>query len=229
MKLPIKHKKDWFIASIITFIALYYISMYYDFRIMSFMMRFSPDKMNLMNYPGGWGNLALVGFIMTLLLVGIMVVVKKKLHIILITGGLGILFTVFMFLGFIIHTNLIVGTSKTLSPTSIWISCFDKDINIHLDYDTDRGKEFTKAAKALEAEAKSVQKELKSQTKMREEETYHIWISYPQKYGQSYDLILYVQGDRIYSYHGTGDPESRVFYKDSGFRKLLQNIVEQNK
>ena len=76
IKLPIKSRKDWLIAFAVAFVTIYYITVYNNFKIEKFMMRFSPDKMNLMNYPGGWGNLMVVAIIMTVLVVIVMMILK---------------------------------------------------------------------------------------------------------------------------------------------------------
>ncbi|MDD3174355.1 MAG: hypothetical protein PHF63_11990 [Herbinix sp.] len=228
MKLPIKTKKDWCITLIITFIALYYVSMNYDDRIENIMMKFSPVKMNIMNYPTGWGNLVLVGLIMTILSTIIMMIQKMSRKRILLIASLGFIFSISMFFGFMIHTNLIVGTSKTFHPTSIWINCYDKDINLEMEKDSTLAQKFLTSAISLKALTKSEQKEVKSQAEHQGENTYNIWISFPKKYGQSYDFIFYVQGDKIYSHHGMGTAEDRVFYSDNGFLELLQNIIKEN-
>ncbi|WMJ85641.1 hypothetical protein [Anaerocolumna sp. MB42-C2] len=226
MKLPIKTKKDWCILFLVMFIALYYISMYYNFKIEKIMMRFAPDKMNLMNYPGGWGNLVLTGIIMTILVSALMIVQKEKKKKIFLAAGAGILFSVLMFAGYLIHTSLIVGTSKVLPADRIHISDYG-DTNITLTEETDEGRRLTALAVSLKAEPKSKQKELKAKVVDREEDLLNIWISYPKKYGHSYDLILYVGGGLIYSYHGTGESESRIFYEDNGFYDMLQSIIKK--
>ena len=225
MKLPIKTKKDWCILFLVMFIALYYISMYYNFKIEKIMMRFAPDKMNLMNYPGGWGNLVITGIIMTILISALMIVQKEKKKIFL-TAGVGILFSVLMFSGYLIHTGLIVGTSKVLPADRIHISNYG-DTNITFTEETEESRKLTALAVSLKAEPKSKQKELRIKEIDPTEDLFNIWISYPKKYGHSYDLILYVSGGRIYSYHGTGEPESRIFYEDNGFYDMLQSILKK--
>jgi len=226
MKLPIKAKRDWIITIFILFVVLYYSTMYFNTEIEEFMMRFSPDKLNIMNYPGGWGNFLVVGLLMTLIMVAMMAITKVKVKRIAFVASIGIVFTCIMFFGFILHTNLIVGSSKTMEATSIRISCFDVDINVDATRDTDLATQFIAAAVSMKAKDANEQKKLRAERDLDGKTAYHIWISYPEKYGQSYDLILYVDGNKIYSNHGMGTPNSRLFYEDNGFYELLQRLVE---
>ena len=228
MRIPIKNKKDWCIAFLIVFVILYYLSLHYDFRIEQLMMRFSPDKLNMMNYPGGWGNFMFVGFGMTILVIIMLIITKMSTRRIITTAIIGIVFTGSMFLGFILHTNLIVGTSNTMKATSVWINGFKGNINIKSSAGENFTDELIASAVSLEAKPNSEQKELRSVRDSLNNDIYHIWISYPRKYGQSYDLILYVEEDKIYSYHGGGTPDTRVFYEDNGFIQKLQSIISKN-
>jgi hypothetical protein len=229
MKLPIKTKKDWCIAFIAAFIILYYLSMNYDFRIMQFMMRFAPLKMNLMNYPAGWGNFVIVGIGMTILTLGVLLIKKATVKRIVLAATVGTTFTAAMLFGFMLHTNLIVDTSKNMKATSVWITCYEQEQNI----DSKPGDELTDqliaSAIALKAKSDSQQKLLRALPENSEDIVYHIWISYPKKYGQSYDLILYASKDRIYSYHGDGTGDTRVYYEDNGFLQTLDKIIDQSK
>lgn len=227
MKLPIKTKKDWIILLIILFIVLYYITMYYNFHIASVMIKFAPYKMNNMNYPEGWGNLVLVGFIMTILIIIIMILQRVSKKCILLSAAIGIAFSILMFTGFLIHTNLVVGTSKTLPFSNVWIGGYEKNSkSIVLSQSSPSGKKLAALAVSLKPKPKSEQRKLKIASENKN--TCNIWISYPKKYGQSYDLILYVSDHQIYSYHGMGTWDCRVFYEDNGFLRQLQDIREGN-
>lgn len=225
MKQPIKSKRDRMIAIILLFVGLYYSTMYYENYIDDFMIRFSPDKLNMMNYPGGWGNFLVVGVCMTIIIIVFMLITKIKAKWILVTGVIGILFTLAMLLGFVLHTNLIVGTSKTMKATSIWITSAEGGVNRDVTQQDKLTEKFIQAAVDLNAKSRAIQKELKAIEDTSGNEVYHVWISFPKKYGQSYDLILYVDGDRIYSYHGYGTPDNRVYYEDNGFCELLQKLL----
>jgi hypothetical protein len=230
MKLPIKTKRDWCIAFIVTFVAMYYITMLFNWKIEMFMMKFAPVKLNIMNYPGGWGNLMIVGVIMTILTILLMVLQRKSWKYTVFAATVGIVISAGLFVGFLVHTNLIVGTSKKLQAVSIRISNYD-NINISLDGKNSLDKEFAEAAVGLKEKSRIEQNKLKyDKDNEKDEETrYHVWISYPEKYGQSYDLILYVEGDTIYSNHGDGTPESRVFFENNGLIELLEKLLAENK
>lgn len=226
MRLPIKTKRDWAILFIIVFIALYYISMYYNSEIEKFMMRYAPDKMNIMNYPEGWGNLALVGLIMTLLITLILILQKVSIKRILVLVCVGVVFSIIMFCGYFIHTGLIVGTGRTLTADRISITNYN-GTDVNLSEETSLGKKFTDLAVSLKAKPESEQRVLRAKLTDHAEESWHVWISYPKKYGQSYDLILYINSDGIYSNHGMGDAESRIFFNDNGFYESLQSLVKE--
>jgi len=226
IRVPIKNKKDWCIAFLILFVIIYYLSLHYDYRIEEFMIRFSPDKMNMMNYPGGWGNFMFVGFSMTILVIIILIITKTSSKWMIITAIIGIAFTGIMFLGFIIHTNLIVDTSKSMKATSVWISGYEDNINIHCSIGEKITDELIASVVALEAKPNSERNKPQSTTDTSADVVYHIWISYPEKYGQSYDLIMYADGYNIYSYHGGGTPDTRVYYEDNGFLQNLQDIID---
>ncbi len=228
MKLPIKTKRDWIIAFLILFVALYYSTMYFEMDIEEFMIRFAPDKLNVMNYPAGWGNFLVVGFLMTILLIAMMVITKIRTKRIVILAVGGTVFTIAMFVGFIIHTKLIVGTSMTMEATSIRINCYDKNVNVEVDPESDLATQFMNAAVTMKAKSVNEQKILRADKESIGNGTYHVWISYPKKYGQSYDLILYIEDDEIYSYHGMGTPDTRIFYEDNGLCELMQRLVEES-
>lgn len=228
MRIPIKNKKDWCITFLIVLVILYYLSLHYDYRIEEFMIRFSPDKMNMMNYPGGWGNFMFVGAVMTILVVLILVITKKSIKRILLCTIIGIVFTCSMFLAFLIHTDLIVDTSKTMKATSVWISGYENNINIHSSVGEEITDRLIASAVALETKPNSERSKPQPIPDTSAAVVYNIWISYPEKYGQSYDLIIYVEGNKIYSYHGGGTPDTRVYYEDNGFLQNLQDIIDMN-
>ena len=63
------------------------------------------------------------------------------------------------------------------------------------------------------------------QQKEREFETM-IWFRYPEKYGQSYWMMCYVDGEEIYMQKEDGVPS--VFYKDNGLLDYLKKLEKDS-
>lgn len=191
----IKTKKDWIMFFLCSALLIYgVVNGCFGSSIMHFMERFMPDKLTVMNQPGGYGTLIITVLLMTLLLLGLEISWKKKKKIMWITGCTGLLLSAAIFGGYYFHGWLLVHQVYTTPALSASVSFDGKREHWQA------GDERLIKLQELAADMKRLPKE--EEILMREKDHGNsdnmdiVWINFPKRYFHSYDLIFRINADK---------------------------------
>ncbi len=218
-KWQIKTKKDWCIAFLFAFLIICVLAEYKFSWTNDFLQKFFPDKMNYTCQPKGYAVFLLIVAGMTIF-TGIVLVLKKK-SVKLLAGliGVSILLCIGTVSVFQYHCRLIVRMPEKSEPQSADLHDWNTDFSPELS------KEETKKLSELMYALKQLPKE--AQEKLNQKEWnggIHIWLTYPEKYGQSYWMIAEVEDGAIRMSKNGGMPY--VFYEDNGVLDYLEQFYE---
>ena len=227
MNIKIKTKIDRVIAFIFSLLIIYGITTRFSYRMQAILLEYGNSKLTNMNQPGGYSNLILTVLIMTLLIEILLIAYRKPLIIKIITLVAGILCTLLLFAGYLFNCNLIVSVLGHEEPVSVSANGWGTDINLTMN----KGQQDTLVSycESLEPVSQDQEKELESTFYANGNITGNsllIWITYPQKYGHNYDLMVCVYDDMIFIRKGYNNKSKEIvtFYKDNGLLSFINQL-----
>ena len=220
----IKSRKDQVICLICLTLLVYAVANgCFGARIMRFMERFMPDKLTVMNQPGGYGTLIVTTAVMTLVLLVYEIIGKKKKKIMWITVCSGFLLSTAIFGGYYLHGWLLVRQVYTTKAMSAWINYDGKNIN--WEAGDERLLKLQELAAGMKRLSKEEQLILRSNDHGDSRQTDMVWIRFPYRYFHSYDLIFRINEDHTI-YIGNG-PRAANYYNDNGVVEFLQSEADE--
>lgn len=218
-KWRIKTKKDWCIAFIFAFLIISVLAEYHFQWTNDFLQRFFPDKMNYTCQPKGYAVLLLIVIGMTIFTEAVFLFRKKPVKLAGGLLGIGILLCVGTVALFRYHCQLIVAMPEKSEPQSAMLSDFGSETNVSTELSKEEQKKLGELMYALQPLPQAEQEKLNQ----REWEAgIHIWLTYPEKYGQSYWMIANVEDGVIRMSPNGGMPY--VFYEDNGLVEYLKEL-----
>ncbi|MBT9778294.1 hypothetical protein GPL15_17485 [Clostridium sp. MCC353] len=219
----IKTKKDRAVCLIcLTLLVYAVVNGCFRDKIMRFMERFMPDKLTVMNQPGGYGTLIVTTIVMTLFLLVYEIIGKKKIKMLWITACSGILLSTALFGGYYLHGWLLVRQVYTTPAVSAWIHYHGASINLKAG--DERLLKLQELASGMERLPKEEQLLLRSEDHGNSGRMDMVWINFPYRYFHSYDLIFRINEDGTV-YIGNG-PKAANYYDDNGVIEFLRTEAE---
>lgn len=219
----IKTKKDWIIFFICAALLVYgVVNGCFGSRIMHFMERFMPDKLTVMNQPGGYGTMIVTVLVMALLLLVLEHCNKKKKRVMWITVGTGLLISTALFCGYYVHGWLLVRQVYTTPAVSAMVTIDGNHMELQA------GDERLIRLQELAADMKRLPKEEEKRVRTKDHGNSGnldiVWINFPRRYFHSYDLIFRINADHTI-FIGSGE-RLADYYEDNGIIDYLQSLAE---
>lgn len=235
----IKTKRDWCIAFLFAVIIVYGISMKFSNIYRELLLPLANHKMTNLNYHEGYGNWIVTSVVMTLIILLVMAAQKPlenkrfSLRRYLAVLGAGTAAALLGLGAFIVHSHLIVSSVHSMQPLSIAVSRRGYESVVITDPCTQGNedvREMIQLCVQLEEMEPAAQKEiLESGFDPNYSESDCIWITYPKRFGHSYDLVIHIQEGIIYI--GRGYDIKNQFmtpiYEDNGILEKLEKIVDK--
>lgn len=229
MNLPIKSKKDWFIAFALTFLLIYALSGSHSQTYQKLLLSVGNFRLTTVNQPASYGNLIATVLIMTTLLAVLMTILRKRWKVVIQILLTGSLLSLVILGAYHLHCNLIVSVINTEVPSYISLSLNDRKTNFELTKEQEI--RLVDLCSSLEPMKKQDAAFLKEQLKRSENNIYdgslNIWISYGQKYGHYFSYRIHVVDDIIYIRKGYNyqDEELITICLDNGLLACLDEIT----
>ena len=229
MNLPIKTKKDWVIAFIFALLIIYGISTRFSFRLQSLLLEYGNSKLTNMNQPRGYGNLIITALVMTILIEIMLMAYRKSTKIKIITLLSGMLCAALLFAGYLFNCNLIVSVIGNEEPVSVSANGWGTDIKLNMN--KEQQDKLVSYCETLGPVSADQEKELENSFYADGNITGNsllIWITYPEKYGHNFDLMVCVYDNMIFVRKGYNNRNKEIvtFYKDNGLLSLINQMKE---
>ncbi len=219
-EIKIKTKKDWCIAFVFVTLIVYVISNFFTMSIQNRLLCYGNPMLTIMNQPKSYGNVAFTIIVMTILVEIILFRRHKKAVLKMICPVAGVLLLVAVIAGYFTHVNLIVSSKNEGNGAMRNISTWGGEADF--TFTKEEEEEIIKLCEQLKPVSKEKQKELEERVLNKygsmPDGTELIWISYPKKYGHSFDLMICVAKQSIFVYKGLDNRQKaiNIFFEDNG-------------
>lgn len=215
----IKTKKDWCIAFLFALLAVYGVSTFFSFDFQCLLLRYGNPMLTNMNQPKSYGNVIFTILVMTALVEAVWW--RKKSARVKAAGAVaGALLAAAALMGYFLHCNLIVSSIEHGNGVVSSISPWGEEADVHFT-DTQK-REIVKLCEALRPVSAGEQKWLEQEYMDAggdiPDSAELIWITYPQRYGHMFDLMVCVDGSRIFVWKGYDNRQRPIvtFFEDNG-------------
>lgn len=222
----INTKKDKIITVLFCILLVYgIINGLFRNSIMHFMERFMPDKLTIMNQPGGYGTVIAAVLVLTLIWVLYGIYKKKEGKLLLASALAGFAMALAVLGAYYGHGWLLVHQVHTTPSSSAWITYEETSMNLYAG--DERLSGLQELAGDLKPVPRNEQERLNGEKHGEWEDQKMIWMRFPHRYFHSYDMILYINADdTIYMHRGSMDTR---YYEDNGIIAYLTGMIEKEK
>lgn len=216
----IKTKKDWCIAGLFAALGVYGVSTFFSFDFQCILLRYGNPMLTNMNQPKSYGNVIFTVLVMVALLETVWWKKKKSTRVKVIGAVTGAALAGIVLMGYFLHCNLIVSSIKQGDGVVSSISAWGEEADLHFTDSQER--EIVKLCEMLspvsDEEQKRLEKNYMDAGGSIPDSAELIWITYPKRYGHMFDLMVCVDGDRIFVRKGYDIQQRPIvrFFEDNG-------------
>lgn len=216
----IRTKKDWCIAGVFAALAAYGVSTFFSSDFQGILLRYGNPMLTDMNQPKSYGNVIFTILIMVILLEAVWWKMKRRARMKVLGAAAGTALAAAVLAGYFLHCDRIVSSIESGDGTVIDISPWGKEADIH--FTDSQEKEIVKLCETLKPVSAGEQKRLAREYLDAGEDVPDsaelIWITYPKRYGHMFDLMVRVDGDRIFVKKGDDNRQRPIvtFFEDNG-------------
>lgn len=224
-RFKIKTKKDWCLAFIFATLVVYGISRTFSYTLQNWLLQYGNPMMTNMNQPKSYGNVMFTIVVMTIIVEIVLFRHKKSKKIMCLLAASGCVFTAAVFGMYLLNVEKIVSVIEEEDCLNVNIGYWaGNDLNL-----TEEQKENI-ARMCEELEPVSAEEEAKLEAEFYADGEWTskavlIWVTYPEKYGHNFDLMVCVYEDHVFIRKGYGNDQKEIvtFFEDNGLIEALGN------
>lgn len=216
----IKTKKDWCIAFLFALLVVYGISTFFSFDFQCLLLRYGNPMLTNMNQPKSYGNVIFTILVMTVLTEVVWWKKKRSVRAKAAGAAAGAALAAAVLAGYFLSCSLIVSSIEHGDGVVTSISPWGRESDV--SFTEGQRQEIKKLCEGLQPVSAGEQKQLEQEYLEAggdiPDSAELIWITYPQRYGHMFDLMVCVDGERIFVKKGYDNRQRPIvtFFEDNG-------------